>query len=62
MAVMEKQSEHQKEVIHQLKNNFIPKMASLIGKSFKNQDLDRISNSFLSEIFDEVDYQFKKTK
>ena len=62
ISQMEKHNDHQKEVITQLKSQFLPKMAALVGKQHQMQDMERLSLGTMQEIFDEVDYELKKTK
>lgn len=53
---LEKESQDNIQTITFLKSVIIPKMAALVGKSLHG--VDRLSNQFLSEIFDEVAFQF----
>ena len=51
--------ESSQQTIGFLRSVILPKMASLIGKNLRGHDLDRMSNQFLSEIFDEVEFKFR---
>ena len=53
---LEKESQDNVQTITFLKSVIIPKMAALVGKSLHG--VDRLSNQFLTEIFDEVAFQF----
>ena len=53
---LENDSQDNIQTITFLKSVIIPKMAALVGKSIHG--VDRLSNQFLSEIFDEVAFQF----
>lgn len=37
-------------------------MAALVGKQHQMQDMERLSLGTMQEIFDEVDYELRKTK